>query len=488
MSSNNFKSWIISAFLFVSATLSISCSSSSLNRGINTTTPVPPIQSEDTSRHHIFLIHGLGGSSADFGHMTNALGSALNTASDDLHIINSFDYRPENDIMNFYSFARQFAGHINRYFVSEPLSTSDKVSVVMHAQGGLIGTVWLMGSLMGDPIYSSEIVPNIDSFITLNTSFWDPKSVHQANQMNDLLQQVSGFNLSDPMNRHQLEEMNFGSDSMYSFMQTLLSLDRNLLSDIRILNIAGVPNSRDALDPVLSNAQYAREAGISPPSSRLNFLYHDATSSPMDQLVTPVPSEIDVADFATVSNLEIAPVTATEPMPSDGPINVPSLSTGLVHIPSSCVTDHPCSHPIFPLLLGHISGTHPSVGSGSMASDEPRSFTVNINLRTTHTQRLQSDTCELTLMDRDGVSPVSSDLELGTMSEPLSRGAYARQEYAGHGRYHMAGNMVSSAPVSTIRVHIECDGMMSRDVIFDVRGGWTSYLDVTMPEASSVTP
>lgn len=74
------------------------------------------------------------------------------------------------------------------------------------------------------------------------------------------------------------------------------------------------------------------------------------------------------------------------------------------------------------------------------------------------------------------------------ISEPLSRGAYTKQEYAGHGRYHMAGNMVSSVLESTIRVHIEFDGMMSRDVVFDVRGGWASYLDVTIPEASSAAP
>ena len=76
-----------------------------------------------------------------------------------------------------YDFAKDVTAIIKKTTESNHFKDEDKISLIMHSQGGLIGSIWMFQSLMSTEGYGSpEEIEHLDSFITLGSPFWGAKS------------------------------------------------------------------------------------------------------------------------------------------------------------------------------------------------------------------------------------------------------------------------------------------------------------------------
>jgi len=228
-------------------------------------------------KHVIFLIHGIGGDKTHFGYMSKALPKMLNEKDPDTkYIVRSIEYDTGNNEKTPYEFAQDVDLVIRKTTDSERFKEEDKISMIMHSQGGLIGSIWVFQSLMSQPGYNTpETVRHLDAFITLGTPFWGAKSAKWGNEFKNLTDQL-GVDVPLPYGKQELEEMSFGSDMIYDFRMAMIDPQYQqhidyLRNNVRFLNIVGVA---DLLNPlgifVSGTGKYEDDGAVPLSSARFN--------------------------------------------------------------------------------------------------------------------------------------------------------------------------------------------------------------------------
>lgn len=294
-----------------------------------------PVFSCET-RNHIFLIHGISGSINTFGSMEQYLNKI-----DSCHVTTSFGYDTGNSSLSTYDFAQHFHQFVLDKVNSGVISQTDKISLIMHSQGGVIGNIWLNAIRQMD----QALFLQIDSFITLSTPHWGADMANLGKSIFFTLPPGMGNALS-PFGRIELNEMSYGSGTI---RELVWSHDDVLNSGkVRPLALAGhkkginLKTESDVVVPVYS--------------SRADHYKGDADIS--------LSSESVETTFVKTKTTPLVLVNATH-IKMDQP--------GIADIPTKCLTEKFCDHPSITSITQHLKGR-------SIASDKTPLKQFRINL------------------------------------------------------------------------------------------------------------
>lgn len=268
-------------------------------------------------KHIIYLVHGIGGNKTHFGHMVPALRRVLHKRDSTVkYIIKNVEYETGHDEKTPYDFAKDLASEINKFIQSTRFKKEDRISLVMHSQGGLVGAIWMFQSLLDNPDYSPrKAVEHLDSFITLGTPFWGAKMATWGSQMKALTKQFR-VKVPVPFGHKELDEMSFGSDTIFDFRQALIDPQYQaqinyLKNHVRLLNVAGVADVLNPLGIFVSGVdQYEDDGAVPLASARFNFLYSHSIKEnygEKDKVRLDNMREIDLAPYVVVNALHYSP-------------------------------------------------------------------------------------------------------------------------------------------------------------------------------------
>lgn len=252
----------------------------------------PPKYNGEKPRYVVFMIHGIAGDETTFPNLDKALQTHLDhyqpgynnevvlftydTGGKRLqHVLDPKTHKAKIDEhgqlvkvekdATTYWFAVDFASEMDRYFKKgTPLRPQDKISLVMHSQGGLVGSQWAFNSMIQTKfppnlLYQGNFFPEyadqIDAAVTLGTPFWGTKQAGAAEQFLDYITK------SARVNGAELSDLRYASSKVLDFRRGAIRIDqathidqptnneqndddetdmfKYFRSNVRILNIGG---------------------------------------------------------------------------------------------------------------------------------------------------------------------------------------------------------------------------------------------------------
>lgn len=313
-------------------------------------------------RNYIFLIHGVGGNEDTFGKMKEYL-EALDLCYD----VFPFEYDTGHPTKDTPAFASDFHQFATQVFTSRQGRPQDKISLIMHSQGGLVGSLWLR--------YLSEsrhpFVSQVDSFITLSTPFW---GANIANLGKKVFYTGLDKNPFSPFGYVELNEMSFGSKTINNIYQDFNGIFS--LPHIRPLAIGGIKETANIL---------VGEDDLAVPiySSR-----PDHYRLAINQSAKRGPASIKASEFKKTQTFKYVTVKSTH-----FNLNLP----GVASIPFECVLEVSCNHPSLPYIVNHLKGNHVKESSHLF-----HIYRVQIFLENNTKDIFSFKDAKLSILDRDG--------------------------------------------------------------------------------------
>jgi hypothetical protein len=273
-------------------------------------------------KHFVILIHGIGGNKKTFG----SLEKILNQDSLDLHT-KTFEYRT-GSILTTYDFAKELHLFITKILQNEGTG-NDQISLIMHSQGGIVGFLWLKyisDNKIGYQKYLS-------SFITLSTPHWGADMANIGKMF--FFSMPEGLeNPLSPFGRKELNEMSFGSGTIYDMAQSIDSVF-NQFPNLRVLNIGGMKR--------FHNATIGEDDMVVPAYSMRSerFYLKDEIKLYEKPKVKPISFEDQnfERDFLMI--------------PAE---HIKLDQYGVADLPENCLKIKQCDHPALPIILDHLKG------------------------------------------------------------------------------------------------------------------------------------
>ena len=429
-------------------------------------------------KHIIFLIHGIGGNKTHFGHMSRALARALNKLDHKIkYIVKSVEYETGHDEKTPYDFAKDINKVIHRFIDSPRFKSADKFSFIMHSQGGLIGSIWMLQSLMSSPGYSTpQIVKRLDSFITLGTPFWGAKTAQWGAEIKALTEKL-GVKVPLPFGKRELEEMSFGSDMIFDFRMAMIDPQYKehieyLREKVRFLNIVGVA---DVLNPigifVSGTSKYEDDGAVPLSCARFDFYYTQSINQDYDdgdKISLDFAEEIKLAPYVIVNAMHLSPLPDNEKF------------YGIAQVPRACVNDENIKHPTFQYLWRHILGE--KVQQMDEALGDFKTFLLDINVRVIADRLYQCEDIKIDISKLDGSKIEKSNIEMTKAYELYAKGARASKQYPNLFRYYYTGTIKRRLENRTEAVLLKIFGkdLKSRHVEMKLAQGCSSFVDVEL--------
>ncbi|WPU65326.1 esterase/lipase family protein [Peredibacter starrii] len=281
---------------------------------------------ECVSKNHIFLIHGIGGGKSTFGSLEKIL-----NAQNECYQARSFEYDTGSDRT-----PKEFSQDFHKYVSSFPIAANDKISLVMHSQGGLVGTLWL-NHLLTEKL---ELLKQVDAFVTLSTPFWGANTAHVGKVLFYSLPAKVETNPVSPFGRNELNEMSFGSATIHEMSQNLESIFASI-PNLRPLAVAGM---RRKPGPKLGEDDLI----VPTYSMRPNRIYLKDDVQLFNRMARSPASFVETNEIPFVM------------VPAD---HIRLTQAGVAYIPEKCEKDLDCGHPSLKFILDQIKGNQ--IGKGS---------------------------------------------------------------------------------------------------------------------------
>jgi pimeloyl-ACP methyl ester carboxylesterase len=284
------------------------------------------LSSECQGVHHIFLVHGVGGNKQTFGHLEKILPLNIPCVT-----VENFEYKT-GSVLTTYDFARDFDEFIKKKKLSGSISPKDNISLIMHSQGGIVGSLWL--KLLADT--NDELKTQLSSFITLATPFWGASTAQIA--------KIFFYSLPEgvpnpiaPFGRNELKEMSYGSETIYDLAENLDSVFQKF-PQLKVLHIGGMKR--------LYGPMWGEDDVVVPTYSMQSrhYFYKDQIN------VTEPPSLVEIPFKREKERPFII-------IPSD---HVKLYQDGIADLPASCLKAKDCPHPLLKPLLDQLKGGTPS--------------------------------------------------------------------------------------------------------------------------------
>jgi hypothetical protein len=310
--------------------------------------------------HHVILVHGIS-STVDktFGSLEKAIVNHARFETKQCFSFHKFDY----DTGNNNKLAIDFSRNLQSFIQKTVKSNKDKISIVAHSQGGIVGLFWLIESYKKTLGFTPSRINQVVSFTTISSPFWGSGFA--------LIGRI--FNASSWLDYGKLElrEMSYGSDSIYNLFKFFTDLklsktQQKMKEKIRILSISGY------VKPILPVLNYGHgfmenDIVVGASSARLGFLVANDLRKNYeysDEWGGNKFLQKDLGEFHIVDGAHMA-------IPLRG-------YKGAAKIPESCIADFYCDHGSFQAIYNNVLG-HKQILDRKLAS-KMRSFQLNIQL------------------------------------------------------------------------------------------------------------
>lgn len=388
-------------------------------------------QSLCPNSNHIFLIHGIGGNAKTFGDMTNFLKTL-----DDCYVIRSFEYDTGNSSLSTYDFAVSFQEFVIEKIKGQEIKSSDKISLIMHSQGGLVGNLWL--NLIRDT--QPAIYHQVDAFITLSTPHWGAEIANIGRHL--FFTMPEGIkNPISPFGRIELNEMSYGSSTIqglsWMFGQNLRPINFRPLAVGGVHKIKNkVIGENDIVVPVYS-------------SRPDHFLANQVIN------INENSGIISAAAFVKTNRIPFVTVAATH-LKMDLP--------GIASIPTKCLKNE-CNHPSLPIIANHLKGR--SIASVEENLDH---FRTSIYLKNETGDKIKVSEVKLEVIEHENITiPLSQKLALYRGRARLNDGL----AFTFHGHTKKSG-------IQNVRLKIKFKDRFERLIDVPVEGGFASVIHLTL--------
>jgi len=429
-------------------------------------------------KHVIFLIHGIGGNKTHFGYMAKALPKILNKKDPSTkYMARSIEYDTGNNEKTPYDFAKDINLIIQRTTASGKFKKEDKISLIMHSQGGLIGSIWMLQSLMSTPGYGSpDDLEQLDCFITLGSPFWGAKTAQWGHEVKDLTGKL-GVDVPLPYGKKELEQMSFGSDMIYDFRMAMIDPKYKehieyLQSHVRFLNVVGVVDLLNPLGVFVSGTgKYEDDGAVPLSSARFNFLYNQDLKEDYN------PAE--VTHLSQVREINMAPYVVVNAM-HRSPLPEVANFAGIAQIPKTCIKKESCGHPTFPYLWKHILGK--TVEQMDDTLGDFKTFLLDINVRVESDQDYPCENINIEFQKLDGASINDSNIDISKFYEMYAKGRRRSKKYRNHCRFYFTGSIKKSLEgrKEAVRVKVTGKGLKTRYVDIRLKESYSSFIDVNL--------
>jgi pimeloyl-ACP methyl ester carboxylesterase len=381
--------------------------------------------------NHIFLIHGIGGSGKSFGEMSSYLKNL-----DECYVISSFEYDTGNSSLSTYDFAVSFQNFLVQKIKAQEISATDKISLIMHSQGGLVGNLWL--NLVRD--LSPVIYHQVDAFITLSTPHWGAEVANLGRHLFFSLPEGVKNPIS-PFGSIELNEMSYGSSTIqglsWMFAQNLRPIN------FRPLAVGGIHKIKNKL---------IGENDIVVPvySSRPD---HFIASQIIN--INENQGLISATAFVKTQRIPFVTVAATHLK-----MDLPGIAT----IPTKCLNNE-CNHPSLPVISNHLKGR--SIASVPEVFDH---FRTSLYLKNETGDPIKTSDVKLEVVDHQNITiPLSQKLALYRGRAELKNGL----AFTFHGHTKKSG-------IQNIRLRIKFKDRFERLVDVPVEGGFASVIHLNL--------
>ncbi|VAX36637.1 hypothetical protein MNBD_UNCLBAC01-20 [hydrothermal vent metagenome] len=436
------------------------------------------VEMKHKSKHTIFLIHGIGGNKKHFGKMDKALKSVLNGKNEDVeYSIVNVEYDTGNDNKTPYDFAKDINTIIQKTTASGLFQKQDKISLIMHSQGGLVGSIWLFQSMQSTPGYATpKIITHVDSFITLATPFWGAKTAQWGSEIKSLAKRL-GTDLPLPFGQKELEQMSFGSDMIYDFRQAMINPEFKPIIDylkknIRFLNIVGVADVLNPLGIFISGSKKYEDDGAVPLSSaRFDFLYLKSLKDQYEQgdrVLLKENKSIEMSPYIVVNALHRSPVPDLKNFAS------------IVQVTKDCINNKYCGHPSFKYIVDHLQGK--KVRQRDEKLGDFKTFLIDINVQLPKNLKFKKEDVKIEFFKLDGGSLKDSNIEISHALELNSEGKRFSDDEPHHLRAYYMGSIKRFLPhrENAILLKISMEGLRSRFIEVKLKESYSTFIEVNL--------
>lgn len=379
------------------------------------------------SRNHIFLIHGIGGGGNTFGSMDQYLNkiNACNKAK-------VFTYNTGDSALSTYNFSDDLNSFIEQSFNENKIGANDKISLIMHSQGGIVGSLWLLKLKRTN----RDLYSKVDSFITLSTPYWGSTMAIVGEHFFFTLPEELDNPIS-PMGKIELKEMSHGSATISVLQQNFDDIYTD--THIRFLAIGGLKRK--------FNPYYGEDdTTVSAYSSNPNHF-----SITEDVRIDGLNAMTESSAFRRSHQIPFIPVTATH-----FKIEIP----GVAKLDDSCVTTDVCEHPSIDHVVRHLNGEAPQ------ANDEGfkfRKYRVNVYLK--NWEGIVEDKDEVV------VSLVKPHGETENVDFGIRRGRMLSTSFSGILKNHQEHE---------IKMIVKLKGKVIKVINAPVKGGQSTFVNLNL--------
>jgi pimeloyl-ACP methyl ester carboxylesterase len=389
-------------------------------------------QSSCPSFSHIFLIHGLGGSAKTFGEMEKYLKRV-----DECYQVHSFEYDTGNSALSTYDFAASFDQFVINKITAREITSNDKISLIMHSEGGLVGNLWVNRVRHLNPLVHQQI----DAFITLSTPHWGAEMANLGKHVFFTLPDGVRNPIS-PFGRIELNEMSYGSRTI----ENLGSIFAENFWPIKFrpLALGGIHKIKNK---IIGENDFVVPVFSSRPD---HFFANQEINVNVNSGIIPVST------FTKSNRVPFVTVAATHLK-----LNLP----GIASIPAKCLEESGCDHPALPVIVDHLKGR--AIAS---VNDKLDQFRISIFLKNISGGKIEKNDVKIDIIESKSFSiPLSERLN-------SFRGKAKRDEglaFSFHGQTKTSG-------IQTIRVRIIAKNKFQRDLEIPVEGGYSSAVQLTL--------
>ena len=422
-------------------------------------------------RLYIICLHGIGGDRDIFGDFENAITTYATKYTPHIEpIVIFFDYDTGSDNKSTTDFSKDLNTYLDDYFCKTPLKDTDKISLVMHSQGGLVGTLWLWETLRENRSYLNHV----DAFIAIAVPFWGSKIAEIWSEIRKGWD-FTGKKFPIPAGKKELQEMAFSSDSIFKFREFFIAPELEIFrssihSKIRPLNIAAYSKFLGGLNYVIGEPGILEgDNAVALPCARADFLYQrslltdysDGNKTTLDQL-----SRTELSPYIIVNAVHHTITPNFDKLP------------GVIQIPKGCSGNKDCGHPSFKFIAAHLFGQE----FPEADSDITKGLTLcslDLNIRISEEEIKQSQ-ISLKFKLIDGTEIKRSELSLGLPITGWPQHKKHSTKYGNHYRYQYFGDIETGGDEYDLCLHLSVPGYRTRLVEFTLKVAHSTYIDVNL--------
>ncbi len=401
-----------------------------------------------TRRHFVFNIHGVAGHKGNFGYLGDVIKKHLGHCFES----HSFEYDTDNDFLSTNEFAFLFDNYLKKFFKEKGLRSKDRISIISHSQGGIIGFIWLKDALrQNKQSISYKLSQKMSSFITIGTPYWGAwlagmgKSILYPN-----LPFLKYKNPASPFGRLQLNEMTFGSDTIldtaknYNKVLSLVPQMRTLAIGGRSFKFSTFLGEDDNVVPAYS-------------SNPDHFYYLEETKS------SDSKSIVAATEFSLSKRTPYKLIKGS---------HFRSIYPGISLIPKECLDDLNCGHPAVAPILNHLQGNDIDI----FANDVDRHiYRVTNYIKTPDHLDLADDDIEIVFLNNFRPHSLRKNKKLRANKKLITNDKFLK-------RVSFTGKTDSQHPIN-IKYLIKAKGLETRSLEVPVEGGRSTILEIVMTEA-----